>query len=74
MRVTDEEALKVSYKVYAKDIVDRRMAVPGAAVAESIELLRGTGAPVKRKSEDIYDNSFVSHLEKSGFQKHLWGN
>jgi NitT/TauT family transport system substrate-binding protein len=74
MRVTDEEALKVSYKVYAKDIVDRRMAVPGAAVAESIELLRGTGAPVKRKSEDIYDNSFISHLEKSGFQKHLWGN
>jgi ABC-type nitrate/sulfonate/bicarbonate transport system substrate-binding protein len=74
MRVKDEEALQVSYNVYAKDIVDRRMGVPGAAVAESIELLRVAGTPVKRRSEDIYDNSFVNHLEKSGFQRHLWGN
>ena len=73
MRVKDEEALQVSYNVYTKDIVDRRMIVSGATVAESVELLRGLGTPVKRKAEEIYDNSFVHHLEKSGFQRELWG-
>jgi ABC-type nitrate/sulfonate/bicarbonate transport system substrate-binding protein len=72
MRVKDEEALQVSYNVYAKDIVDRRMIVPAAAVSESVELLRSLGMPVKRKAEDIYDNSFVHQLEKSGFQRDLW--
>jgi ABC-type nitrate/sulfonate/bicarbonate transport system substrate-binding protein len=33
MRVKDEEALRVSYNVYAKEIVDRRMIVPASAVA-----------------------------------------
>jgi len=28
---------------------------------------------VKRKAEDIFDNTFVINLEKSGFQKELWG-
>ena len=73
MRVKDEEALQVSYNVYTKDIVDRRMIVPGAAVTESVELLRATGTQVKRKPDDIYDNSFVEHLEKSGYLKDLWG-
>jgi ABC-type nitrate/sulfonate/bicarbonate transport system substrate-binding protein len=73
MRVKDEEALQVSYNVYTKDIVDRRMIVPGQAVADSIELLRSLGTPVKRRAEDIYDNSFVQNLEKSGFQRELWG-
>jgi NitT/TauT family transport system substrate-binding protein len=72
MRVKNEEELQVSYNVYAKEIVDRRMIVPGAAVSESVELLRSLGMPVKRKAEDIYDNSFVQHLEKSGFLKDLW--
>jgi NitT/TauT family transport system substrate-binding protein len=73
MRVKDEEALQVSYNVYAKDIVDRRMIVPGAAVAESVELLRASGTQVKRKPDEIFDNSFVEHLEKSGYLKDLWG-
>jgi ABC-type nitrate/sulfonate/bicarbonate transport system substrate-binding protein len=73
MRVKDEEALQVSYNVYTKDIVDRRMIVPAAAVADSVEMIRGLGTPVKRKPEDIYDNSFVNNLEKSGFQRELWG-
>ncbi len=72
MRVKDEEALQVSYNVYTKDIVDRRMIVPGAAVTESVELLRATGTQVKRKAEDLYDNSFVNHLEKQGFLTELW--
>ena len=73
MHVKDEEALQVSYNVYTKDIVDRRMIVPSAAVAESVELMRTHGAPIKRKVEDLYDNAFVNNLEKSGFQRELWG-
>jgi NitT/TauT family transport system substrate-binding protein len=72
MRTKDEEALQVSYNVYTKDIVDRRMIVPGQAVIDSVELLRSLGTPIKRKAEEIYDNSFVHNLEKSGFQKDLW--
>jgi ABC-type nitrate/sulfonate/bicarbonate transport system substrate-binding protein len=73
MRTKDEEALQVSYNVYTKDIVDRRMIVPGQAVADSLELYRSLGTPVKRKAEDIFDNGFVNNLEKSGFQRELWG-
>jgi ABC-type nitrate/sulfonate/bicarbonate transport system substrate-binding protein len=73
MRTKDDEALQVSYNVYTKDIVDRRMIVPGQAVNDSLELYRSLGAPIRRKAEDIYDNSFVNHLEKSGFYRDLWG-
>jgi len=73
MRMKDEEALNASYDVYAKDIVDRRMVVPGQAIAESVELVRTSGTPVKRKAEELYDNAFVTHLETSGFLKELWG-
>ena len=74
MRVKDEEAVQVSYQVYTKDIVDRRMIVPAAAVTDSVELQRSLGTPVKRKPEELYDNTFVHHLEKSGFLKELWEN
>jgi len=73
MRIKDEEALRVSYNVYAKEIIDRRMIVPAAPVAESIELLRASGTQVKKQPEEIYDNNFVQTLEKSGFLKDLWG-
>ena len=73
MRIRDEEALQVAYNVYTRDIVDRHMIVPAAAVAESVELQRSLGTPVKRKPDDLYDNSFVYNLEKSGFLKELWG-
>ena len=74
MRVKDEEALRVSYNVYGKEIVDRRMIVPRLAVAEAVELVRAGGTQVRRRPEDIYDNSFVNNLEKSGFLKELWGS
>jgi hypothetical protein len=73
MRIKDEEALQVAYNVYTQDVVDRQMLIPGGAVADSVELQRSLGTPIKRKSEDLYDNSFVHHLEKSGFVKELWG-
>ncbi len=74
MRVKDEEALRASYNVFAKEIIDRRMIVPAAAVADGIELVRAGGTQVRRRPEEIYDNSFVNNLEKSGFLKELWGN
>ena len=74
MRVKDEEALRASYQVYAKEIVDRRMIVPAAAVADSLELVRASGNHTKKRSEEIYDNTFVNNLEKSGFLKDLWGS
>jgi len=73
MRTKDEEALQVSYNVYAKEIVDRTMVVPGKSVSETVEIARETGTIVRRKAEELYDNSFVNNLERSGFLKELWG-
>ena len=74
MRVKDEEALQSAYDVYAKEIVDRTMIVPGKSVGEAVEIARESGTVVRRKPEELYDNSFVINLEKSGFLKELWGS
>jgi ABC-type nitrate/sulfonate/bicarbonate transport system substrate-binding protein len=73
MRVKDEEPLEVAYTVYTKEIVDRQMLVPPGVINDTVERLRSQGTAVKRRPEDLYDNSFVDHLEKSGFLKSLWG-
>jgi NitT/TauT family transport system substrate-binding protein len=73
MRVKDEDALQSSYNVYAKEIVDRAMVVPGRSVIDAVEIARETGTGVRRKAEELFDNSFVNNLEKSGFLKELWG-
>ena len=74
MRTNDAEALQSAYDTYAREILDRTMVVPGKAVAETIEIARESGSPVRKKPEEIYDNSFVNNLEKSGFMKEIWGN
>ena len=74
MRTKDAEALQSAYDVYAKEILDRTMVVPGKAVSEAIDLARESGTVIRRKPEEIYDNSFVNNLEMSGFLKELWGN
>lgn len=74
MRTNDEEALQSSYNVYAKEILDRTMVVPGKTVAEAVELARESGIAIRKKPEELYDNSFVNNLEKSGFLKEIWGN
>jgi len=74
MRVKDEEALQSSYNVYAREILDRTMVVPGRTVAEAVDLAREGGTTVRRKPEEIYDNTFVNNLEKSGFLKEIWGS
>jgi NitT/TauT family transport system substrate-binding protein len=74
MRTKDPEALQSAYDVYAREILDRTMVVPGKAVAEAVELARESGTTIRRKPEQIYDNSYVNNLEKSGFLKEIWGN
>ena len=74
MRTKDPEALQSAYDVYAKEILDRTMVVPGKAVADAVDLARETGTTIRRKPEEIYDNTFVQNLEKSGFLKEIWGN
>jgi NitT/TauT family transport system substrate-binding protein len=74
MRTKDEEALQSSYNVYAKEIVDRTMVVPGRSVAEAVNLARESGTNVRKKPEELYDNRFVPDLEKSGFLKEIWGS
>ncbi len=74
MRVKDEEALQSSYAAYAKEIVDRTMLVPPKSVVEAVDLAREGGTTIRKKPEELYDNSFVSNLEKSGFLKELWGS
>ena len=74
MRTKDPEALQSAYDVYAREILDRTMVVPGKAVAEAVELARESGTTTRRKPEEIYDNNFVLNLEKSGFLKEIWGS
>ena len=74
MRVKDDEALQASFNVYAKEIVDRTMVVPAKSVAEALELARESGTQVRKKADELYDNSFVNNLETSGFLKEIWGN
>jgi hypothetical protein len=50
------------------------MVVPARAVAEAVDLARETGTKVRKKPEEIYDNTFVNNLEKSGFLKEIWGS
>jgi len=74
LKISDLERLQSAYDTYARDILDRTMVVPGKAVAETVELARQEGAPIRKKPEEIYDNTFVNNLEKSGFMKEIWGN
>jgi ABC-type nitrate/sulfonate/bicarbonate transport system substrate-binding protein len=74
IRATDEEVLQVSYDIYARKNVDRRMLVPAQIVGEYVALFRSLGKGTKREAEDLYDNTFVNDVEKSGYLKELWGS
>lgn len=73
LKLKDQEALQSAYDAYAKSIVNRRMIVPAGHVAEAVELAREGGTNIKRKAQELFDNSFAENLEKSGFLKELWG-
>ena len=49
------------------------MVVPADAVADAVEIAREGGASIKRKPADLFDNTFVENLDKSGFLKEIWG-
>ena len=73
LALKDAESAQSAYDAYAKQLVNRRITVPAARVAESIDNARQAGTNVRRKPAETYDNSFAEHLQKSGFLKELWG-
>lgn len=73
LRITDADTLRSAYQTYAIDLINRRMLVPAKMVNDTLELARADGAVIRRKPNEIFDNSFVEQLEKSGFMKELWG-
>jgi NitT/TauT family transport system substrate-binding protein len=74
LNISDQEILQSAYQAYARNLVNRRMTVPGRTVAEAVELAREEISQIRRKADELYDNSFTDNLEKSGFLKELWGN
>ncbi len=73
LALKDAESAQSAYEAYAKQLVNRRLAVPAWRVAEALDSLRQSGANVRRKPAEIYDNSFADNLAKSGFLRELWG-
>jgi NitT/TauT family transport system substrate-binding protein len=73
LKVNDEAVLQSSYDAYAKRHINRRLVVPAAAVAESVEVARENGFKVTKRAADLIDGSFVDNLDKSGFLRDLWG-
>ncbi len=73
LKLSDAESLESAYNAYAKSIVNRRMIVPAALVADAVDAAREMGTRISRKPEDLIDNSFAEQLDKSGFLRELWG-
>jgi NitT/TauT family transport system substrate-binding protein len=72
LRIKDNDTLRSAYDAYAINLVNRRLTVPAKMVAETLDVAREEGAIVRRKPSDVFDNSFVDNLEKSGFINELW--
>jgi len=73
LRIQDLDTLRSAYDAYAKNLINRRMVVPGKMVAETLDIAREDGMTIRRKPNEIFDNLFVDNLETSGFLKELWG-
>ena len=74
LNLSDPEVLQSAYDAYAKSLVNRRLVVPGNAVTEAVELARADGTQIRKKPQEIFDNSFAEQLDNSGFLKELWGS
>jgi ABC-type nitrate/sulfonate/bicarbonate transport system substrate-binding protein len=72
LSIKDPEVLQSAYDAYAVRLVNRRMIVPLKLVAETIETAREEGTNIRRKPSEVFDNTFVENLEKSGFLRDLW--
>jgi NitT/TauT family transport system substrate-binding protein len=73
LALKDQESAHSAYDAYAKQMINRRVAIPVSRVIDAIESARQAGANVRRKPAETYDNSFAENLEKTGFLKELWG-
>jgi len=73
LKIPDVDTLQSAYDTYAVSLVNRSMVVPVNALTEAIEAARETGTNVRKKPADLFDNSYVDQLSKSGFLKELWG-
>jgi ABC-type nitrate/sulfonate/bicarbonate transport system substrate-binding protein len=73
LRMKDADTLRSAYEAYAKNLINRRMIVPAKMVAETLAIAREEGTTIRRKPNEIFDNTFVENLDKSGFMKELWG-
>ena len=73
LRIKDADTLRSAYEAYAKNLINRRMLVPAKLVSETLDIAREEGATIRRKATEIFDNTFVDNLDKSGFMKELWG-
>jgi len=73
LSINDPEVLQSAYDAYAVRLINRRMMVPPKLVADTIEMAREDRITVRRKPSEVFDNTFVENLEKSGFLKELWG-
>ena len=73
LRMKDPDTLQSAYDAYAKRLINRHMIVPAKMVAETIDIAKAEGTAIRRKASEIFDNSFVENLDKSGFMKELWG-
>ena len=74
LNLKDQEVLQSAYDAYAKAFVNRRLTVPGNAIAAAVDMAREDGVQMRKKPNEIYDNQFAENLEKSGFLKELWGD
>jgi NitT/TauT family transport system substrate-binding protein len=73
LRMKDPDTLRSASEAYAKNLVNRRMIVPAKLVTETLDNARDEGTTIRRKPNEIFDNTFVENLDKSGFMKELWG-
>ncbi len=73
LKINDSEILQSAYDAYAVSLVNRSMLVPPNALAEAVDVARDNGTNVRKKSVELFDNSFAEQLAKSGFLKELWG-
>jgi len=74
LNLNDQDVLQSAYDAYAKNLVNRRMTVPGNAITSAVDMAREDGVQIRKKPNEIYDNHFAEQLEKSGFLKELWGS
>ena len=65
LRMKDPDTLRSAYEAYAKNLINRRMIVPAKMVVDTLDLAREDGASIRKKPNEIFDNTFVEHLDKA---------